>query len=261
VNDGEHSKGRTIVLSDAHGFPELVSNALAHCAFSPASDALVFAGDFIDRGPDPGGVLDALTEAGAVMLLGNHDVALMMGGAMWLSDPESAPFRTPLLEGALPDEGVPRWRIAWVVDGVLITHAGVSAAYQRVFDVECGHDVSRLAARLNEDFVEASIEVLATDGDPREHLVLGDEGPLWWRYVAGGTAPLKGCRQVFGHTPVEMLTRSDSSLRRMDLYGIDPYVYAFDADNRPPAGRCKYAVIEGGEVTVVDVSGNDTDGR
>ena len=52
-----------------------------------------------------------------------------------------------------------------------------------------------------------------------------------------------------------MLVRSEDSLQRMDLFGIDPFVYGFDGSNRPPAGRCEYAVIEGGGVRVVDEPG------
>ena len=80
-------------------------------------------------------------------------------------------------------------------------------------------------------------------------------GPFWYRYTEGESIPpLEGCSQVFGHTPVEMLKRSDTSLQRMDLFSIDPFIYGLSETNPPAPGRCKYAVIEKGEVRIVDVA-------
>jgi predicted phosphodiesterase len=58
---------RTIVLSDAHGYPELIRNALAHSGFVAGVDRLVYAGDFVDRGDRPQECLD-LIDGGTVRI-------------------------------------------------------------------------------------------------------------------------------------------------------------------------------------------------
>jgi hypothetical protein len=82
---------RTLVLSDAHGFPQLIRNAFAHGGLGSdgghggaghdadaAPDRLVFAGDIVDRGDRPGECLALLEAAGAEILWGNHDVAVLL---------------------------------------------------------------------------------------------------------------------------------------------------------------------------------------
>ena len=51
--------GRTFVMSDIHGMAELLWEMLENIRFSE-SDTLYILGDMIDRGPDPGGVLDTV---------------------------------------------------------------------------------------------------------------------------------------------------------------------------------------------------------
>jgi len=249
------AKKRTIVVSDVHGFPELVENALVRFGFDPVCDGLVFAGDFLDRGPEPDRCLEVLESAGAVMLVGNHDEGILLDRWVPGTTADSRRFRPTLIEHVLDDASDARWCLAHAVDGVLVTHAGVSALWQREFDEECGGDAALLARLLNDEFVTACRAAFET-GDFAGDRVLGEDGPLWWRFwERGRTPPLDGCVQVFGHTPVKMLAHSDSSLQRMDLFAVDPFVYGYDAGNRPPAGRCKYAVIEGGDVRIVDVAG------
>ena len=77
---------RTIVLSDCHGHPQLVTAALEDAGFVNGRDRLVFAGDFLDRGPLPAACLEVLEEAGAEMLLGNHDAAILLGQQIWPQD-------------------------------------------------------------------------------------------------------------------------------------------------------------------------------
>ena len=90
---------RTIVLSDCHGHPQLVTAALEDAGFVNGRDRLVFAGDFLDRGPLPAACLEVLEEAGAEMLLGNHDAAILLGQQIWPQDGVSWTFRGRLLEG------------------------------------------------------------------------------------------------------------------------------------------------------------------
>ena len=44
---------RTFVISDIHGYPHLISNALDHGGFEPGRDAFVFAGDAVERDTMP----------------------------------------------------------------------------------------------------------------------------------------------------------------------------------------------------------------
>ena len=138
---------RTIVLSDAHGYPALIRNALAHSGFVAGVDHLVFAGDFVDRGDRPQDCLDLIEGVGAQVLWGNHDLAVLFERFIYPCSGESRSFRPLFLErfhaGA--------WQLAACIDGVLITHAGLSADYADEWEV-CGREPAKLASRLNDEF-------------------------------------------------------------------------------------------------------------
>ncbi|OWR30078.1 serine/threonine protein phosphatase [Saccharibacillus sp. O23] len=68
--------GRTLAISDIHGELELFERLLEKTGYDPASDRLVLLGDYIDRGPRSMQTLERamrLREAGAVVLMGNHE--------------------------------------------------------------------------------------------------------------------------------------------------------------------------------------------
>jgi hypothetical protein len=66
--------GRTFVVGDCHGYPELIINALRdmrlhYGTMRAGTDRLVFAGDFLDRGPYKGArqclaLIEALADRG-----------------------------------------------------------------------------------------------------------------------------------------------------------------------------------------------------
>jgi serine/threonine protein phosphatase 1 len=67
---------RTLVISDIHGELEKFNHLLEKAGFDVNKDQLILLGDYIDRGPDPKGVLNRvmeLKEQGAIVLKGNHD--------------------------------------------------------------------------------------------------------------------------------------------------------------------------------------------
>ncbi|PLT46064.1 serine/threonine protein phosphatase [Paenibacillus pasadenensis] len=70
---------RTIAISDIHGCPDALRRLLDKVGYVPAADRLLLLGDYVGRGPDSKGALDALirlkAEGGAsvVLLKGNHD--------------------------------------------------------------------------------------------------------------------------------------------------------------------------------------------
>ena len=61
-SDKAKGGSRTIVISDAHGYPQLARNALEHARYEAGVDRLVFAGDFADRGPDGRACLELIEE-------------------------------------------------------------------------------------------------------------------------------------------------------------------------------------------------------
>lgn len=122
-------------------------NALEHARYEAGVDRLVFAGDFADRGPDGRACLELIEASGAEVLWGNHDVAVLLGRPIDPQDPASRTLRPHFVERF----GAAAWKLALCVDGVLVTHAGLSRVYRHDWEA-CGHDPERLAARLNEEF-------------------------------------------------------------------------------------------------------------
>jgi diadenosine tetraphosphatase ApaH/serine/threonine PP2A family protein phosphatase len=74
---------RLAILSDIHGNREALSAVLADQA-ARGCDGMVILGDIVGYGPDPEWCCDrvmALAQAGAVVLKGNHDEAIVIGAA------------------------------------------------------------------------------------------------------------------------------------------------------------------------------------
>ncbi len=237
---------RTFVIADAHGYPELIQNALRHGGFEPGRDAFVYAGDLVDRGPDATGCI-ALVEAYATeVLFGNHDVAALLDLEVYPQNAESPGFRSFFREKALTPEWSRAWKVATCIEGVLITHAGVSEEYERVFAEECGSDPARLADHLNAIFL-ALVKREPPVRDWREHDMLADNGLFWFRprpYSYLG--PLPGCPQVVGHTPPLARLREDG------FYMVDPCAWEWEWTGAP--GWYRYAVVEAGRVRVEEGS-------
>jgi len=73
---------KTFVIGDIHGQLGMLENLMAKIPWRPEKDALVFLGDYIDRGPDSRGVVDYIlsltrnySRIGCV--LGNHEGMLL----------------------------------------------------------------------------------------------------------------------------------------------------------------------------------------
>ncbi|WP_022797652.1 metallophosphoesterase family protein [Thermus islandicus] len=84
---------RVLILSDLHG------NVWALRAIVSAVgkvDAVLFAGDAVNYGPSPRGVLSWLKRVGAVAVRGNHDHAAAFG-----TDPKAAPRKAHLARALL----------------------------------------------------------------------------------------------------------------------------------------------------------------
>ena len=65
--------GYTYVMSDIHGMAHLLKQMLEKIRFSD-EDQLYILGDMIDRGPDPAGVIDLVSQSRNITALrGNHE--------------------------------------------------------------------------------------------------------------------------------------------------------------------------------------------
>lgn len=70
--------GKIFAIGDIHGCLGKLRDLMDRIAIDPAADTIVFIGDYIDRGPDPKGVVDLVLDvkrrvSNTVCLLGNHE--------------------------------------------------------------------------------------------------------------------------------------------------------------------------------------------
>ena len=231
---------RTFVISDAHGYPELIENALCHGGFDPLCDAFVYAGDLLDRGSDPEGCIGLVERYATEVLVGDHELAVLLDLDIYPQNPESPAFRPFFTERVLTAGQSHAWKVAACVEGVLITHAGVSSHYDRVFQKECQANPVRLANCLNTAFL-ALVKREPRVNDWDDHGMLDEDGVFWFRpQPYSHLLPLAGTKQLAGHTPPV------SSLEAIGFYMIDPC--AFERMDDP--GRYRYAVIEAGRVRI-----------
>jgi hypothetical protein len=230
---------RTFVIADAHGYPELIQNALDHGAFRQGTDRLVYAGDLVDRGTDAEGCIELVERYATEILMGNHDVAVMLDLSIFPRDVRNMRFQPLFLEKVLGTTPQASWKLACCVEGVLITHAGVSNDYAAEFEGRFHSDIQLFAQSLNERFLEEiARETMARTHEWGEDGVLGVSGPLWYRPHV--FKPPLACTQVAGHTPVL------EGMQQLGLYMIDPDTSYGLGDSY----RFRYAVIEEGEVRV-----------
>jgi hypothetical protein len=69
----------TVIVGDVHGCLIELEELLHQVGYS-ATDALVFTGDLVAKGPDSQGVVQLAREKGAVSVLGNHDAHVLKVG-------------------------------------------------------------------------------------------------------------------------------------------------------------------------------------
>ncbi len=247
---------RTFVISDPHGHPEIIRFALEHGGFMPGRDRFVFGGDFLDRGTDAQGCLDLVEGYADEVLLGNHDLAVLLDTPVWPQEPESPGFRPLLIEKVLEQDPAHAWKAVTEVEGVLVSHAGISTRYERVFRETCQGRPAMFAQKMNEEFrgavrqcLDPGAKPLSEDDASDAGGIFGDQGPFWFRPPPFDRAlPLEGVAQVAGHTPAM------SALAKDGFYMIDPGVWL--ADLGEPL-MFRYAVIEDGRVRVVEGEMNE----
>ena len=237
----------TLVVSDVHAFPEFLENALRRSEFRAGVDHLVFAGDLLDRGGHPGACLERLDELDAEMLIGDHDHATMLGYFIGEQSPASKDYRQALLRrfssGALS--------LVTHVDGVLISHAGLSRAFAPDF-AAVGRDPARLAHLINEEFrraLERQLSLGMTQPEPR---TLDGHSPMWLRVDDADVGPkrlLDGIEQIAGHTTPSVFRHwTETDCRAAGLHLVDPGSYGLGSRDHPCHYR--YGAIRSGVVSV-----------
>jgi hypothetical protein len=251
------TEGRTIVVSDPQGEPAVFERALACSGFQRGVDRLIVAGDIV--GAEPGGAacVAAVEASGAEVLVGNHEMAFFAGDTIdegpHVDPPLFALVRERVLAGA--------WKVAAEVEGVIVTHAGVSRSLLPMWE-RADRDPAMFAGMLNERWrTELPIAERGEFGMGAS-LILGPEGPLWWRPLLADSV-LPGARQVAGHTPIELLGRGRAAreLERRGLHLVDPFTRGWVQAGRPDPPPCRYAVVASSDVTVHGDGGRRGRGR
>ena len=167
----------------------------------------------------------------------------MLGYFIGEQSPASRAYREALLQrfsnGALS--------LVTNVDGVLISHAGLSRAFAPDF-AAVGCDPARLAQLINEEFrraLERQLSLGMTHPEPR---TLDGHSPMWLRVDDADVGPerlLDGIEQIAGHTTPSVFHHwTEADFRAAGLYLIDPGSYGLDSRDHPRHYR--YGVISGG---------------
>ena len=254
-----HQAQRVIVISDAHGHVDLIEHALEHAAFDPSCDGLVFAGDLVDGGTTPAesqACIDLLKGSGAQFLWGNHDVAVLLDYFIDGQEPGSRPAFTGVFRDEFRREGQLRWRLAVRVQGVFVTHAGISTDYLNDYlfadKSRRVDDPDGFVQRLNDTFDQAVRRQLKTCLRDKYDRIMGRRAPHRFRPFRADMGPhviLPGVTQVAGHSAPETYSGHWTGRQLADagLHIVDP-----SYQSRSGSGGFRYGVISGGHVTVVD---------
>ncbi len=102
---------RLFAVGDIHGQADALARLFDALPYRPGRDRLIFLGDYINRGPNSRGVLDALAalrqnDPSAVFLMGNHEETLLRYAAS--GDPQDLQLLRSLgIEATLASYGDP----------------------------------------------------------------------------------------------------------------------------------------------------------
>jgi hypothetical protein len=214
---------KTIIFSDCHGRPDLITNVLEH---TKSWDRAIFSGDILDIGFHPLECMDALLENDIELLWGNHDLAPKLSQRI---SPITA-YDNEVYEKL--NSITSKFSISTWQDDILISHAGLSQFFYDNYFNEDITTVKEISDYLNSMSLKE---------------MWGDQTPLWFRPTKW-YAPKAGLKQVVGHTPPSWLAYVGTEYP--NYHTVDPYCkVGFGPD------RYRYAVIEDGVITVIDSNG------
>ena len=215
---------KTIVCSDCHGRPELITNVIEHSGYQEGQDRLIFAGDFLDIGFQPLECLDVLLNANAELLWGNHDLAAYLRHPISpQSDYDSDVYERLCQEAS-------RFDVSTIIEpDILVTHAGMGKRfYNTYFD-----------KNTSVEYINTFLNTMVFED------LWNDYSPIWYRHNRYDM-PVMAIRQIFGHTPP--IHFAGSGLMGYDIHSVDPWCQnGFECPD-----RFRYAVVEDGEITIMD---------
>jgi serine/threonine protein phosphatase 1 len=219
--------GRTFVIGDVHGERAQLTALLAELPFIGPEDALVFLGDYLDRGADSRGVIEILrrlpeqTAGKLVCLRGNHEDALLE-----VIDGKDPAFLIPPGNGVLATyasftERAPLANLGDLDRDEVIRYFDV-ASWLPAPVVAWIRSLPLYWRDEHGTYVHAGLEGEGTVWSPPER---SSEKSLLWQREPDFFAGYHGPPLVFGHTPVEDLPPAQPGRtepwRRGPLFGID----------------------------------------
>lgn len=235
--------GRTFVIGDVHGELEALERLLARLPLA-AADTVVFLGDYVDRGPNPRGVVErvrrfvAESPTKTVTLRGNHE-------DKWVQSYEQPdlPFMVQIgngcgntyrsFVGGAPlafEESLPIEELQKMLE---VTHW---------FPKEVAEWMSTLPLWYEDDnglYVHAGLE--EDDAGGWKHPSLCQPKPLMWMREPKFFTSYRGKRLCVGHTPV-----GDLPLERPEAQQTEAYLHGDLAAIDTGAGK-------GGFLTAIEL--------
>ncbi len=232
---------RTIVLSDCHGTPELITNCLDHADYQKGQDRLVFAGDILDIGFRPMKCIEILLENRAELLWGNHDLAPIIGKPISYQNPHDVDVYKKI--ESLKDN----FKVATSIGDILVTHAGLSTRFYNDSDLIYHDCYSGKSSNVLPPAITIALYLNGLDLFNWETEVIWmHDSPLWYR-PNSINPPLAGLQQICGHTPPSWIEKS--GFISDNFFSVDPYVYKKDGQDN---NRFRYAVIEDNIISIID---------
>lgn len=213
---------KTIIFSDCHGRPDLITNVLEH---AKDWDRAIFAGDILDVGDHPIECFNILKENNVELLWGNHDLAVVLNQAIWPQNQYDNEARNMIIENQKD------FRVATHVNDILVTHAGLTDYfYNKYFDREISN---------TREIVDYLNNLLLSE-------FWQDASPLWYR--PGFRSKPMPIQQVVGHTPPEWIDcECSTTINQANFISVDPYSSkGFGPD------RYRYVVVENNTIHIMD---------
>ena len=209
-----------IIAGDLHGRSDLAKKIVGEFK----REKLVFTGDYVDSFHRPDSditdTLKIVLDSPALFIVGNHEFNYYGPFAEHLAGYPGhgccSGFRQSLLipVGAVLKEHKKRFRLAYQLSGVLITHAGITTGWiehkRRENDMLELKDIIRFLETADPFSLDMHDSVFAAGYRGGLDVACIQAGPLWCDYNHEFVnMPVEGLNQVFGHTHVSRIKKVD----------------------------------------------------